>query len=77
MEVDSLDLVANYVVRGFGVGMGVDIPGKEPPKGLRAIRLTGFPPVVVGLIYQGALKPIARDFLELARKRARVLTKRK
>ena len=77
MEVDSLDLVGNYVVRGFGVGMGVDIPGKEPPEGLRAIRLTGFPPVVVGAIYQGALKPIARDFLELARNRARILTKRK
>ena len=77
MEVNSLDLIRDYVVRGFGVGMGVSIPGKKPAKGLREIRLTGFPPVVVGAIYQGSLKPIARDFLELARKRARTLTKRK
>ena len=77
MEVNSLDLIRDYVVRGFGVGMGVSIPGKKPPEGLREIRLTGFPPVVVGAIYQGSLKPIARDFLELARKRARTLTKRR
>ncbi|NRB28424.1 MAG: hypothetical protein HRU37_12180 [Roseibacillus sp.] len=65
------------MVRGFGVGMGVDIPEKEPPEGLRKIRLTGFPPVVVGAIYQGSLKPVAKEFLALARKRARTLMKRK
>lgn len=77
MEVDSLELIGDYVVRGFGVGMGVDIPEKEPPEGLRKIRLTGFPPVVVGAIYQGSLKPVAKEFLALARKRARTLMKRK
>ena len=75
MEVDSLDLVGDYVSWGFGMGMGVEIPGKEPPGGLRAIHLKGFSPVVVGAIHQENLKPIARDFLELARERAKNLAK--
>ena len=77
LELDSLDLVAEYVVRGFGVGMGVSIPGRDAPAGLRTIRLTGFSPVVVGALSQGGLKPIARSFLQKAKKRARSLTRRK
>jgi DNA-binding transcriptional LysR family regulator len=76
LEVDSLDLIGEYAVRGFGVGLGVAIPGKEPPAGLRAIKLHGFPPLVIGALYQGSLKPIAKGFLEKARKRAKVLAKR-
>jgi len=77
LELDSLDLVAEYVVRGFGVGMGVSIPGRDAPAGLRTIRLTGFSPVVVGALSQGGVKPIARSFLQKAKKRARSLTRRK
>lgn len=76
MEVDSLDLIAEYAVRGFGVGLGVAIPGKEPPVGLRAIRLPGFPPLLIGALHQGSLKPLAKGFLEKARKRAKALAKR-
>ena len=76
MEVDSLDSIGEYAVRGFGVGLGVGIPGKEPQAGLREIRLQGFPPLVVGAIHQGPLKPIAKEFLKKAKKRARSLTKR-
>lgn len=76
MEVDSLELIGEYAVRGFGVGIGVGIPGKDPPPGLRAIKLTGFPPLVVGALYQGALKPLAKGFLDKARKRAKTLAKR-
>jgi hypothetical protein len=75
MEVDSLDLIGEYAVRGFGAGMGVGIPGVDPLPGLRAIKLQGFPPLVIGALYQGALKPIAKTFLEKARKRARSLAK--
>ncbi|MFM1557848.1 MAG: LysR family transcriptional regulator [Roseibacillus sp.] len=75
MEVDSLDLIGEYAVRGFGAGMGVGIPGVDPLPGLRAIKLPGFPPLVIGALYQGALKPIAKAFLEKARKRARSLAK--
>jgi DNA-binding transcriptional LysR family regulator len=76
MEVDSLDLITEYAVRGFGVGLGVAIPGKDPPAGLRAIKLQGFPPLVIGALYQGTLKPIAKGFLDKAKKRAKSLAKR-
>ncbi len=76
MEVESLDLISEYAVRGFGAGVGVGIPGKDPLPGLRAIKLQGFPPLVIGAIFQGALKPIAKGFLDKARKRARTLANR-
>ena len=38
-------------------------------------KLRSFPPLVIGALYQGALKPIAKAFLEKARKRARSLAK--
>ncbi|MEO1835976.1 MAG: LysR family transcriptional regulator [Akkermansiaceae bacterium] len=76
MEVDSLDLIGEYAVRGFGAGLGVGIPGKELQAGLREIRLQGFPPLVVGAIHHGPLKPIAKEFLNKAKKRVRSLTKR-
>lgn len=76
VEVDSLDLIGEYVVRGFGVGLGVGIPGRPPAPGMRHIRLQGFPPLVIGAVYQGALKPIAKTFLTKARKRAKSLAKR-
>ncbi len=77
MEVDSVELIEDYVLRGFGMGMGIEIPGRLPPEGLRVIRLKGFCPVVVGAIHQENLKPIARDFLEMARHLAKNLTKRR
>lgn len=76
VEVDSLEIVEEYVARGFGAGVGVQIPGRPLPAGVRAISLRGFPPVVVGALYQGSLKPLAKEFLTLASKRARELTKK-
>ena len=52
------------------------IPGKAPPKGLRAIKLQGFPPLLIGALYQGTLKPIAKGFLDKVKKRAKTLAKR-
>jgi len=33
---------------------------------MKVIDLDGFPPLVIGVIYQGALKPIAKNFLTAA-----------
>lgn len=76
LEVDSLDLIGEYVVRGFGVGLGVAIPGRKPAPGLRAVRLQGFPPLVLGALYLGTLKPIAKEFLQKAKSRAKTLARR-
>ena len=77
VEVDSLEIVEEYVARGFGAGVSVQIPGRESQKGVRHMPLRGFPPVVVGAVFQGSLKPLAKDFLTLASKRAKQLGKKR
>ena len=74
VEVSSVDTVLEYVARGFGVGIGVAVPGEKPPKGVRTLILEGFAPMVVGAIWQGQLKPVAAVFLEQAKVRAKGLT---
>ncbi|BDS05803.1 LysR family transcriptional regulator [Oceaniferula spumae] len=76
VEVDSLDGVQQFVRCGFGAGITVRIPGVDLPKGMKAIDLDEFPPLVIGVVYQGSLKPIASEFLEAATVRARALMKK-
>lgn len=73
VEVDSLDGVQHFVRCGFGAGIGLRIPGMVMPKGVKAIDLEGFPPLVLGIVCQGGLKPIAQRFLEAAVERAKSL----
>ena len=74
VEVDSLEGVQHFVRCGFGAGIMVSVPGGQLPKGMRAIELEDFPPLRVGVIYQGNLKPLARQFLDAAVERAASLT---
>ncbi len=67
VETDALDVIEEYAARGFGVGLGVEIPEKKTRKGLRVIRLEDFPPLVVAAVYQSDLKPVAQAFLERAK----------
>lgn len=67
MEVNALDVIQKYVSRGFGAGLGVGIPGVDPIDGVDVIPLDMFPPLVIGAIYQGNLKPIVGDFLDVAK----------
>ncbi len=64
VEVSTLDVVQDYVARGFGIGLSVDIPGVKPPAGLRRIVLKEFQPLVIASMYQQNLKPLAQWFLE-------------
>ena len=73
VEVDSLEGIQHFVRCGFGAGITVCVPGGAVPKGMRLIDLDGFPPLVVGVIYQGKLKPLAGQFMEAAVHRAQVL----
>jgi DNA-binding transcriptional LysR family regulator len=62
VEVNSLDLVVSYAVRGYGIGLFVDIPSMRLDERVRKIPLPGFPPLVIGLLFQGKLKPLAERF---------------
>lgn len=70
MEVNALDLIQRYVSRGFGAGITVAIPGVALHKGCDLIPLDDFPPLIIGAIYQGSLKPVTEDFLNFAKEHA-------
>lgn len=76
VEVDSLDGIQHFVRCGFGAGIAVAIPGMVLPKGVKSIELKGFFPLVMGVVYQGSLKPVAQRFLDEAVSRAKALTKK-
>ncbi len=62
VEVNSLELVVSYAARGYGLGLFVDIPSVKLDERVRRIPLPGFPPLAIGLLFQGKLKPLAERF---------------
>lgn len=74
VEVNSTDVVRDFVGRGFGVGVGICIPGLPSPKGVKPLPMKGFPPLVIGAMYQGRPKEVVTDFLHLAKEHAKSLT---
>lgn len=73
VEVDSLEGVQRFVRCGFGAGITVRIPGSRLPEDVKVIDLDGFPPLEIGIVHQGGLKPVAKSFVDAASARARVL----
>ncbi len=74
VEVNSTDLVRDFVLRGFGLGIGVFIPGLQPPKGVKPLPMKGFPPLVIGAMYQGRPKEVVKDFLRISKEHSKGLT---
>jgi len=77
IEVTSERLIQHYVASGYGIGLTVAVPGFTPPPQLRALPLSNFPPVVVGVAWSEKLSDIARHLLaeldvEAQRERARI-----
>ena len=64
MVVSSLDLVEAYVVRDFGIGASVVVPGVKESAGVRRIPLPDFEPLMIGAVWQGAPTPLMRTFIE-------------
>ncbi len=73
MEVNSTDVVRDFVRRGFGVGVGISIPGVRSPKGVKPLPIGSFPPLVIGAMYQGRPKGVVLDFLRIAKKHSKGL----
>ena len=73
IESPVLDLVEAYVAQGFGVGLTVALPGHAVPRGLRGLRLGGFPQLVYGMFTHGRINAPAQACMELARKFVRAL----
>jgi len=74
MEVSELGLIQNYVAKGFGFGIAVDIPGAVWPDGVKKILLPkDFPPLTIGALHTGDLKVVAKRFIGLAGEQANTL----
>lgn len=77
MEVSELGLIQNYVAKGFGFGVAVDIPGAPWPEGIRKVKLPkDFPPLTIGALHTGDLKQVAKRFIDLAAQQASLLKQR-
>jgi len=66
IEASSLELIYTYVRQGFGIGLGVQIPGMPVPHGIRALPLKGFEPLRIAALWQGAPSVLLQAFLEIA-----------
>jgi DNA-binding transcriptional LysR family regulator len=74
MEVSELGLIQNYVAKGFGFGIAVDIPGAVWPDEVKKIPLPkDFPPLTIGALHTGDLKTVAKRFIGLAGEQANTL----
>jgi len=73
IEVDSLDLIETYVASGFGIGLSVAVPKAGMSPRIRVLKLDGFAPVVVGVLWRGKLTPLTEAFLSEFHRRAQQL----
>jgi DNA-binding transcriptional LysR family regulator len=71
LELASLELITHYVAAGFGVGLGLRIPGASCPPGVRPLPLPGFPEVVFGAFTNDEPTPLAELFIAEAEAVAR------
>jgi DNA-binding transcriptional LysR family regulator len=73
MEMDSLELIEKYVEAGYGLGLSVRLPDKKLSSKIRAIELSGFPTVKLGVLYREESSPeniVRHKFLEEVKKQA-------
>jgi DNA-binding transcriptional LysR family regulator len=71
VEVASLDLVAQYVMRGFGIGLGLRAPGVKLSPKLRTIELPGIPVPSLGMLWRDDQDKLLRLYRARISERAR------
>lgn len=74
IEAGTLELVVTYAAEGFGVGLGVEIPGAKAPASVRILPLTDFPRLSIGVLWVEKLSPVAEALCENLEAAARALT---
>lgn len=73
IEAGTLELVTTYAAEGFGIGLGLDIPGVKPPGQVRVLRLTDFPRLTIGVLWVEKLSPVAQALSDQLDAAARAL----
>jgi DNA-binding transcriptional LysR family regulator len=64
IEVSTVDLVCAYVREGLGIGLSVEIPGIVP-KGVRALKLEGFPAMTYAVVWRKIQTPAAKLLVQM------------
>jgi DNA-binding transcriptional LysR family regulator len=73
IEVSSLELIETYVANGLGAGVALALPGKKFSARVRALPLNGFPPMILGALWNGRKTPLLETFLNELKLRAQRL----
>jgi len=79
IEMDSLELIENYVEAGYGIGLSVQLPDKKLSSRLRVIDLPGFPPLKLGLLHRAeapAKNNVLRAFVQEVKNQTQHFTSR-
>jgi DNA-binding transcriptional LysR family regulator len=74
VEVTDLELVEVYVQNGFGIGLGLAIPGSSTAKDLRVLPITDIAPLRLGAVWQGALTGVTSTLIETLRSHVQKIT---
>jgi len=74
IEVSSVALVETYVVKGYGIGVTVQIPNHSYHPQVRLLPLDDFPRTTFGILWQGVRLPVLDRFLKVAEAAARKQT---
>jgi DNA-binding transcriptional LysR family regulator len=73
IEAGTLELVTTYAAEGFGIGLGLDIPGVKLSGQVRVLRLTDFPRLTIGVLWVEKLSPVAQALSDQLDAAARAL----
>ena len=63
MEVNSFDIAEQLAAKGFGVALGVDSPAYRRRPGVRVLPLPGFASLKIGVLWQGELDGMLKEFV--------------
>jgi DNA-binding transcriptional LysR family regulator len=59
-DASSLELITQYVADGAGYGVSIDLPEITRHRSVRVLPLEGFPPVELGIVWEGEPAPLLR-----------------